>query len=121
MVDEPRESGVEALKRLSSEEPEASRVFLTVVRIQENAKTARVIAICVASVLVAGLISWAIIRIYTHEFWIEIIGALLGPTGVVTTFLAWLVRRTARKFDKALKRIPEATLARTDAPKEKPP
>jgi Flp pilus assembly protein TadB len=121
MADETDGNGAKEANALAPVRRETARMVTSIVSIQERGKTVRTVVICVASVLIAGMVTWAVVRIYTHEFWIELFSFLLAPTGIVVLFIRWLATRATKKFDKALARITAPQATPTEPPKGKQP
>ena len=121
MADEPDRNGAKETNALVPVDRETAKLVTNIVSIQERSKTVRTVAVCIASVLIAGMVTWAVVRIYTHEFWIELFLGLIGPAGAVTLFIRWLATRATKKFDKALARITAPQATTTEPQKGKQP
>jgi hypothetical protein len=121
MADELNNHGSKENNAFNPADPETAKLVTTVVSIQEREKTVRTVSICVASVLVAGLIAWAIVRIYTRDFWIELFTILLAPTGGMALLIRWLAAKARKTFDKGLAQITAPQAIPTEPPKGKQP
>lgn len=75
------------------------------VTVQERHRTIRTGMICGTILAVSIVAGFVLVRIYTHSVWLEIVGWLIGPTGLVTILLVWYLRRVSRKVDKATQRF----------------
>ena len=87
----------------------------------EVMKTVRLGLICLTIIAIAIVVAYVVIRIYTYDPWIELIVFLVGPPGILTAVLAWLLRRLRRRLDSVQSRMPAAAPPTAPAEREKNP
>jgi hypothetical protein len=90
----------------SSDEIKRRDVAAGYLKVHEAHKTARTVIICVTIVLVVWIVGWVLIRIYTHDIWLEVVVILFGPSGIVTVWLTIIFRRWSKKVDDLKSKLP---------------
>jgi len=79
-----------------------------VLGVHERHKTIRTIVICTTIVFVVMIAAWTIVRVYTHDFWLELLVILFGPAGIVSVWLTFCVRRLTTRVRQAITDLPPA-------------
>jgi cytochrome bd-type quinol oxidase subunit 1 len=88
--------------------PDAANVAVTLAKIHETGKTIRTAVIVAGFVAVVGITAWAFVRIYNHDFWLEVLILFCGPGGAVSILLGlvlWLVKRKLSTIQKKLEEV----------------
>jgi len=85
--------------------PSEQPIAVNLARIHETGKTIRLLGVVLGVIAVTTIAAWAFVRIYTQEFWLEVLILFFGPTGIVGTILScvlWYVRRRLAKVERKL-------------------
>lgn len=70
-------------------------------KIQETQKTIRLIAIMIALVIAVAIIMWGVVKVFARDSWLELVGTLLAPSGVVFILFRYMIWRLTRRLKKA--------------------
>jgi len=92
-------------KKNESEKKDPTQKQVSLVNIVETQKTVRHTVTAVAVIAVVGIITWGVIRVFTHDLWLEVILCIFGPGGTMVLIIRFMISRLRRKLAAAEEEI----------------